>query len=239
VSDAVTQSNAVIKAVVTDIEGTTTSISFVTDVLFPYARERIAQFVWDHSSDPDVAAEIAAVRKEIGEPEASLERVGEVLVDWINRDQKITPLKTLQGIIWRVGYEDGSLKGHLYPEVAQRLRDWKAAGVQLNVYSSGSEAAQKLLFGFSEAGDLTPLFTHFFDTRIGGKREAASYEAIKRTLKLPGEQILFLSDIVQELDAAEQAGIKTIALDRQCIIEGFGAHPVVHSFDQIDLASIR
>lgn len=228
-----------IKAVVTDIEGTTTSISFVADVLFPYARERISQFVIEHARDPDVAAEIDAVRKQINEPDASLERVGQVLVSWIDQDLKITPLKTLQGIIWRVGYEDGSLKGHLYPEVAQCLRAWKAAGVQLSVYSSGSEAAQKLLFGYSEAGDLTPLFDHFFDTRIGGKREAASYEHIKQALHLPGEQILFLSDIVQELDAAAAAGVKTIALDRQCIGEGFGAHPVVNNFDQIDLGSVR
>lgn len=231
-------STPVIKAIVTDIEGTTTSISFVADVLFPYARERIAQFIVDHAQIPEVAAEIAAVRSEIHDSGASLEKVGQVLVGWIDQDKKITPLKSLQGMIWRAGYEDGSLKGHLYPEVAQRLRDWKAAGVQLNVYSSGSEAAQKLLFGYSEAGDLTGLFSHFFDTRIGGKREAASYEAIKRTLQLPGEQILFLSDIVQELDAAEQAGIRTIALDRPLIREGFGAHPVVHDFNQIDLASV-
>lgn len=234
-----TASNTPIKAIVTDIEGTTTSISFVADVLFPYARQRIAQFVRENADEADVAAEIAAVRLHSNEPDASVERVGEILVSWIDQDLKITPLKTLQGIIWRVGYEDGSLKGHLYPEVAARLRAWQASGVQLSVYSSGSEAAQKLLFGYSEAGDLTPLFTHFFDTRIGGKRESASYEHIKQTLGLPGEQILFLSDIVQELDAAAAAGVKTIALDRQCIGEGFGAHPVVNSFDQIDLARVR
>ncbi len=224
-----------IKAVVTDIEGTTTSISFVADVLFPYARARIQQFIIEHADEPTVAAEIEAVRTEIKDPDASLEQVGQVLLSWIDQDKKITPLKTLQGLIWRYGYEDGSLKGHLYPEVATQLRAWKAAGVRLNVYSSGSETAQKLLFGFSEAGDLTPLFEHFFDTRIGGKREVNSYETIKQTLQLAGEQILFLSDIVQELDAAELAGIKTIALDRQGIGEGFGAHPVVCNFDQIEL----
>lgn len=227
-----------INAIVTDIEGTTTSISFVADVLFPYARERIAQFVIDHAQDAEVSDEIAAVRGIINESGASLEKVGQVLEGWIDQDKKITPLKSLQGLIWRAGYEDGSLKGHLYPEVAARLRDWKQSGVQLNVYSSGSETAQKLLFGYSEAGDLTLLFDHFFDTRIGGKREAASYEHIKQALNLPGEQILFLSDIVQELDAAAAAGVKTIALDRQCIGEGFGSHPVVHSFDQIDLARV-
>jgi enolase-phosphatase E1 len=229
----------VIKAIVTDIEGTTTSISFVADVLFPYARARIAQFVVDNAQLPEVSAEIAQVRSIIHESDASLERVGQILVEWIDQDKKITPLKTLQGLIWRSGYEDGSLKGHLYPEVATRLRAWKQAGIQLSVYSSGSEAAQKLLFGFSEAGDLTPLFDHFFDTRIGGKREADSYRHIAITLGLPAEQILFLSDIVQELDSAAAAGLKTIALDRQCIGEGFGAHPYVNNFDQIDLAKLR
>lgn len=227
-----------IKSIVTDIEGTTTSISFVSDVLFPYSRERIARFVIEHAQDPTVSAEIAAVRAAINDSGASLEKVGQVLVSWIDQDKKITPLKTLQGLIWRHGYEDGSLKGHLYPEVAARLRAWKAAGIQLNVYSSGSEAAQKLLFGYSEAGDLTPLFDHFFDTRIGGKREVASYRHIRATLGFAAEEILFLSDIVQELDAAAEAGLKTIALDRQCIGEGFGAHPFVHSFDQIDLSRL-
>lgn len=227
-----------IKAIVTDIEGTTTSISFVADVLFPYAKARIQNYVRENASVPAVATEIDAVRAEAGEPSASVARVGEILVSWIEQDRKITPLKTLQGMIWRSGYEDGSLKGHLYPEVAERLQQWKADGVQLNVYSSGSEAAQKLLFGFSEAGDLTPLFDHFFDTRIGGKRESASYEYIKSALGLEGNAILFLSDVVAELDAAAEAGLITVALDRECIGEGFGAHPHVTDFNQIDLARL-
>ncbi len=224
-----------IKAVVTDIEGTTTSISFVADTLFPYAKSRIQQFVLDNAGVPAVEQEIAAVKAEAGEPGASLERVGEILIAWIEQDLKITPLKTLQGMIWRAGYEDGSLKGHLYPEVAEVLKGWKQQGIQLNVYSSGSEAAQKLLFGYSEAGDLTPLFDHFFDTRIGGKREAASYLHIKQTLGLDGKDILFLSDVVAELDAAQKAGLITLALDRECIGEGFGGHPHVTRFDQIEL----
>ena len=224
-----------IKAIVTDIEGTTTSISFVADTLFPYAKARIQQFVLDNAERPDVKQEISAVRAEAGEPGASLERVGEILVNWIEQDLKITPLKTLQGMIWRHGYESGQLKGHLYQEVAAVLRSWKQQGLSLNVYSSGSEAAQVLLFGYSEAGDLTALFDHFFDTRIGGKRDAASYERIKNTLQLPGAEILFLSDVVAELDAAHSAGLVTMALDRECIGDGFGAHPHVTSFLQIDL----
>lgn len=227
-----------IKAVITDIEGTTTSISFVADTLFPYAKARIQRFVIENADVPAVEQEIHAVKAEAGEPGASLERVGEILVSWIEQDLKITPLKSLQGMIWRAGYEDGSLKGHLYPEVAAVLVRWKEQGIQLNVYSSGSEAAQKLLFGFSEAGDLTPLFDHFFDTRIGGKREPTSYEHIKATLCLEGKAILFLSDVVAELDAAQTAGLLTVALDRECIGEGFGAHPHVTDFNQIDLQQL-
>ncbi|MAR93156.1 MAG: acireductone synthase [Pseudomonadota bacterium] len=227
-----------IQAIVTDIEGTTTSIAFVTEVLFPYARARIQTFIAAHQTEPQVAAEIEAARQEAGEPEASVERVGEILLQWIDQDAKVTPLKTLQGMIWRAGYQDGSLQGHLYPEVAPVLRQWHQQGIQLNIYSSGSEAAQKLLFGHSEAGDLTPLFTHFFDTRIGGKREPESYRRIQQTIALAAPQILFLSDVVAELDAAAAAGLRTLALDRQCIGEGFGSHPHAVRFDQIDLSAL-
>ena len=230
--------NDSIKAVVTDIEGTTTSISFVADVLFPYAKQRIQAFILQHQHRDDVKAEIDAVRALANEPAATPERVGQILVEWIEQDKKATPLKTLQGMIWRSGYEEGRLKGHLYPEVASKLQQWKQDGIDLNIYSSGSEAAQKLLFGYSEAGDLTSLFSHYFDTRIGGKKESQSYQAIQNTLGLPGQQILFLSDVVAELDAAQAAGLKTIALDRECIGEGFGAHPVVHTFNDIDLHTL-
>ena len=222
------------KAIVTDIEGTTTSISFVVDVLFPYAKARLAEFLVQHQTDEAVAREIDATRKVADEADASLQRVTDILHNWIDQDVKATPLKSLQGMIWRYGYEDGSLKGHLYPEVASMLKQWHHEGIQLSVYSSGSKAAQQLLFGYSEAGDLTPLFDHFFDTRIGGKNEVDSYQAIQQTLGFAADQILFLSDVVAELDAAQSAGLLTLALDRQCVGEGFGCHPQVHSFTDID-----
>lgn len=224
-----------IRAVVTDIEGTTTRIAFVTDKLFPYARERMGSFLLEHQQSPEVAEQIAAVRQAIGQPEASLSEVTEQLVAWIDADQKVTPLKTLQGLIWRDGYLDGSLQGHLYPDVAPALRAWHAADIRLAVYSSGSVAAQQLLFGYSVDGDLTPLFSDYFDTRIGHKRDAASYQHIVSTMALSAEQILFLSDITAELDAAAEAGLLTLGLDRLCICDGFGAHPFVHHFDQIEL----
>ncbi len=210
-----------IKAIVTDIEGTTTSISFVSDILFPYARQRIRDFVIAHAEQPAVAAEIKAVREELGDQSAALSQVADALENWIDDDKKITPLKSLQGMIWKAGYEDGSLKGHLYPEVKSVLQAWKSRGLALYVYSSGSVAAQKLLFGYSEQGDLTPLFDGYFDTKIGGKKEVQSYQLIAETLQLNLDEILFLSDVKAELDAASAAGVLTVALDRQCICDGF------------------
>ncbi|MDX1693399.1 MAG: acireductone synthase [Ketobacteraceae bacterium] len=227
-----------IKAIVTDIEGTTTSISFVSDVLFPYARARIRDFVKENAGDPAVRRELDAVAAELGQPDASLEEIATALENWIDEDRKITPLKTLQGMIWQSGYEDGSLKGHLYPEVSGVLQQWKAQGIALYVYSSGSVAAQKLLFGFSEAGDLTPLFSGYFDTRIGGKKDAESYRRIVAELGLRPGEILFLSDVAAELNAAAAAGLLTLGLDRQCICDGFGEHPFVHDFEQIDLQEL-
>ena len=227
-----------IKAIITDIEGTTTSISFVSDVLFPYAKHRMGEFLQTNQDKAEVAAEINAVKQKMGEPDADLGDVTATLLAWIENDRKETALKTLQGLIWRQGYEDGSLKGHLYPEVKKILEDWRKQGIVLGIYSSGSVAAQKLLFGYSEQGDLTPLFDHYFDTHIGAKKETESYQNIVNQLGLAPSEILFLSDVKAELDAATQAGLLTVALDRQCICDGFGEHPFVHNFEQIDLDSI-
>lgn len=192
------------RIIVTDIEGTTTPISFVRDVLFPYARAQLPVLLRSRADDPEVAAELHAVRAAAPglDPLAALQA-------WMDADAKITPLKALQGIIWRDGYRNGDLRGALYPDVAPILRDWAGRGVRLAVYSSGSVEAQRLLFGHSEAGDLTPLFSGWFDTRTGGKREAASYAAIARTMAAPPETMLFLSDMAAELDAARDAGMRT------------------------------
>ena len=196
-------------AVVTDIEGTTTRISFVHDVLFPYARDRMAAFLAARAEDPAVRAalaEVAAMAPETAPLDA--------LLGWMDRDAKVTPLKTLQGMIWDQGYAEGVLRGELYPDVAPALRRWRAGGVRLYVYSSGSEAAQKLLFRHSVDGDLTGLFSGFFDTRIGGKREGASYRGVATAIGVPAGEILFLSDIGAELDAALGAGILACQLVR-------------------------
>ncbi|RKK04309.1 acireductone synthase [Pseudoroseomonas wenyumeiae] len=202
---------APVSAVLTDIEGTTSSIAFVKETLFPFAREALEGFLADHGQEPEVAACLAEARRlaEPGEDGVS------ALRRWMAEDAKVTPLKTLQGLIWRQGYLDGRIEGHLWPDVAPCLRAWARAGIGLHVYSSGSVAAQKLIFGHSAAGDLASLFTGFFDTTTGGKREAASYAAIARGLHLPPESILFLSDVAEELDAAATAGFQTCQLVRE------------------------
>ena len=144
--------NTSIRAVVTDIEGTTTDISFVHKVLFPYAHDQLPEYVYTHSAQPDVEEQIDAVRIELKEPDASLDKVVETLLYWIETDQKVTPLKALQGMMWADGYQRGAFKWHLYSDVAPRLRQWAEAGKQLYVYSSGSVQAQKLLFGYSIRG---------------------------------------------------------------------------------------
>jgi len=222
-----------IKAILTDIEGTTSAVSFVFDVLFPYAAEHLPQFVLDHAAEPAVAAQLDAVRAQSGEADADPIRVIEILLGWIAEDRKATPLKALQGMVWAEGYRAGQLKGHVYPDAVEALQRWKAEGYALYVYSSGSIQAQQLIFGCSEAGDLTPLFSGYFDTTSGPKREADSYRHIAASIGLPADEILFLSDIVEELDAAQQAGLQTIGLAR----EGgeLPGHETVASFAVIDL----
>jgi len=197
-------------AVITDIEGTTTRIAFVHDVLFPYARAHLENFLHAHAENDTVRAALAEIA-DLAPDMAALD----ALHGWMDRDAKITPLKTLQGLIWHQGYADGTLQGELYPDVSPALRRWRAGGVRLYVYSSGSEAAQKLLFGHSVDGDLTPLFSGFFDTRIGAKRDASSYRSIATAIGLPAAECLFLSDIGAELDAASAAGMRACQLVRE------------------------
>ncbi|WP_439861735.1 acireductone synthase [Pseudomonas sp. MBLB4136] len=222
-----------IKAILTDIEGTTSAVSFVFDVLFPYAAKHLPEFVRAHADEPQVAEQLAAVRAEAGEADADVERVIEILLGWIAADRKSTSLKALQGMVWAEGYRAGQLKGHVYPDAVEALKRWKQRGYDLYVYSSGSIQAQQLIFGCSEAGDLTPLFSDYFDTTSGPKRDAQSYRSITQAIGCPAEEIVFLSDIVEELDAARAAGMQTVGLAR----EGgeLAGHETVASFAQIDL----
>lgn len=232
------------RAVLTDIEGTTSSIAFVKDVLFPYAREKLPTFVREHRADPRVASLLDDARRQGGDASFDERATIALLLRWIEEDQKLTPLKTLQGLIWQRGYLEGTLRGHVYDDAARCLRAWWEKGLSLHVFSSGSVAAQKLLFGHSAQGDLAHLFSGFFDTTTGPKREPPSYVAISMAIKTPPADILFLSDTVEELDAARAAGMATTWLNREGLPSGPGAkgssnievgHPQARSFDEIDL----
>ena len=169
----------------------------------------------------------------IAQPAAGAEELIATLFAFMDEDRKSTALKALQGIIWRDGYVHGDFTGHLYPDVLPALEKWKSQGIDLYVYSSGSVAAQKLLFGYSDEGDITHLFNGYFDTTSGPKRDAQSYRHITETIGCPAGKILFLSDIVQELDAAQEAGMLTCGLAREGgELEG---HTTVRSFAEIDL----
>jgi enolase-phosphatase E1 len=225
-----------VRAVLSDIEGTTSSIAFVKDVLFPYARDHLPRFVETHRDDPGVARWLDATAREAGIDDPRSRRVIDTLLRWIDEDRKATSLKALQGMIWKAGYEAGDYHAHVYPEVPAKLRAWKARGLKLYVYSSGSVAAQKLLFGHTVAGDLSSLFDGWFDTEIGGKRERGSYLRIAEAIGLPPPVIVFLSDIGAELDAARGAGMQIVQLCRspeRC--PESGTHPCVADFDAISL----
>lgn len=224
-----------IRAVLMDIEGTTSSLSFVKDVLFPYARRNIGGFVRGHEDETRVATLLDETRREMGEPGAGSDAVIAQLIDWIDRDRKVTPLKALQGLIWEAGYAAGDFRGHVYEDAVAALRDWQRNGVRLYVYSSGSVHAQKLLFAHTEYGDLTPLFSGYFDTRVGSKAETASYRHIAGRIGEAPEEILFLSDIVAELDAAREAGMQTCQLVRDGGLDPGAAHRQAGDFSRIPL----
>ncbi|OZG72447.1 2,3-diketo-5-methylthio-1-phosphopentane phosphatase [Hahella sp. CCB-MM4] len=222
-----------IKAILTDIEGTTSSISFVHEVLFPYAASRLEAFVREHLSDDEVQAQLTAVSVESGIDVRDVDALCRQLLDWIREDKKITPLKALQGMIWKHGYAQGDFTGHVYQDAADNLKSWHEQGLKLYVYSSGSVAAQKLIFGYSDFGDLTPLFSDYFDTKIGGKKEAASYAGIVEKIGLPAEEILFLSDVPDELDAAAASGLKVCHLVRVDEVTKQDRYPVAATFDEV------
>ncbi len=229
------------RAILTDIEGTTSSIAFVKDVLFPYAARELPNFIRTNIGDPAVRNWMDSAAMDIGGV-VSDDCIIELLQDWIREDRKHTALKGLQGMLWKTGYERGDFRGHIYSDAVDRLREWHSAGIPLHVYSSGSVDAQKLLFGHSDAGDLSSLFAEHFDTQVGGKCEPDSYRHIATALQLNANEILFLSDVVEELDAARIAGMRTLLVDRASDYpeprQGADTHGHrrVESFGEIELA---
>jgi enolase-phosphatase E1 len=236
---------ASIRGVLTDIEGTTTAISFVYDVLFPFAAARLEAACARRAGEPEVAAAIDRLREEhAAEPPGAGQPPfgdGSAYARFLMAaDRKSTGLKALQGLIWEEGYRSGELRGQVFPDVPPVLAAWQAAGVRSRVFSSGSRHAQRLLFGHSEHGDLTPFFDGFHDTTTGGKLEASSYRAIAEAFALPPGSLLFLSDTVGELDAAAAAGYRTGRFERPGNRpQPASPHPVYTSFAELRPASAR
>jgi len=200
--------------VVTDIEGTTSAIAFVREVLFPYARSALPAFIATHHAREDVSPWLKRVAEETGQDANDLDALIETLQSWIDLDKKHTALKALQGMIWVDGYTQGVYQAPVYNDAAEALNTWQSQGLELYVYSSGSVPAQKLFFAHTDHGNMCPLFSGYFDTEVGGKRNVESYHAIAANIGHSPDRILFLSDIVQELDAAREAGWHTVLVDR-------------------------
>ena len=217
--------------VLTDIEGTTSSVSFVHDVLFPYARQHLPGFLLSNQRETKVAAAIADVQQRTDA--ADLAAVTQQLLAWIDDDVKDTALKSLQGLVWYDGYVNGDYQAHVYADTVPELRRWRQAGRQIAVYSSGSIRAQELFFQYSEAGDVRDVFDHHFDTTTGPKRESTSYTAIAKHLGVAPVEVLFLSDIAAELDAAQAAGMRVCGLQREPEVDLRGAWPVASDFPAV------
>jgi enolase-phosphatase E1 len=213
-----------------DIEGTTTSITFVYDTLFPYARRNLRAFLAQHAGDPQVREACELIAPGAADAQA-IER--EVLRR-MDADEKSTGLKQLQGLIWRAGYAKGELRGHVYPDVPPAFAAWDVRGADIRIYSSGSVEAQRLLFANAEGGPLDRYLRGYYDTRTGAKRSAESYRRIANDMQREPGAILFFSDVAEELDAARAAGMATV-LVRRGAGSAPASHPVIRTFDEVRL----
>lgn len=223
------------KAILTDIEGTTSSIDSVVNVLFPYARKGIEAWL-KSAKAPNKQLEQALEALRLSLDSISQGEALNTLLSWMDQDKKDTQLKNIQGLLWEDGYKNGVLKGQVFKDVVKLFRRWKKRDVGVYIYSSGSVHAQKLLFSHSDFGDLTPLIKGYFDTNIGTKRETKSYEDIAKMIGILPQDILFLSDIPQELDAAKGAGMDTTLVIREGnkpVLES--KHRVIHSFEELEV----
>lgn len=225
-----------VKAILLDIEGTTTPIAFVHDVLFSYARVHVREFLAANPAVDDIALLREEHAADVGEAPPLTNEIESIAayVEWlIKLDRKSTALKSLQGKIWREGYRDGSLKSQVFADVAPAFERWHERGLKISIFSSGSVLAQQLLFAHTEVGDLTLFIESYFDTKVGKKGEAESYRKIAEVMGIEPQQILFISDVTAELDAANQAGMKTLFSIRPGNSEQPQLYPSIRTFDSI------
>jgi len=226
-----------VRALLFDIEGTITSLNFVKDELFPYAREALPGFLLGHTDRPEIQAILYRLSRDIGLPISDLEGIAATLQQWIDEDRKHPDLKELQGLIWEAGYRDGAYRGHLYPDVVPFWERARAARLQVAIYSSGSVRAQRLLLEHSVAGDVSGLVDDHFDARVGSKADSASYQRIAETLMVRPGQILFFSDVVAELDAARRSGLETYRVVRPGVPAAPHDHREITDFTELDVAA--
>ncbi len=225
-----------IRFILLDIEGTTTDVRFVHQVLFPYARQHLEAYVLNHLDSPFVQENLKRVKETVlSEDRRQIDNNEAIayLLKWIDTDRKHTALKALQGELWRTGYEQGEYQSHLYPDVIEALKRWQQAGIEVGIYSSGSVQAQKLLFQYTPYGNLNPFFSHYFDTRIGAKQDPKAYATIAEQLNRPANEILFLSDIEAELAAAHSMGFSVGLLAREASTLPDSRFPVYLDFSSI------
>lgn len=227
-------------AILLDVEGTTSAVAYVYDVMFPFARRGLASYLdanWDSPALSGVREQVAK-DTECAEVQTDREAFQREITRLMDADVKATGLKQLQGLIWEAGFKSGELVAHVFDDVPPALDQWRAAGLDLRIYSSGSVHAQKLFFGHTTAGDLLPQFTGHYDTQIGGKREAESYQRIAQDWGAKPEDILFLSDVVAELDAAREAGMQTGLCVRpgNAEVDAGHGHAELQTFADIELS---
>jgi enolase-phosphatase E1 len=238
------------RAILLDIEGTTSSISFVYDVMFPFARRELESYLSEHWGRDDLVAACGRLAEDAGHasfdswmsgsPDPKLQRccVKDEVARLMDADVKSTGLKELQGLVWRAGFESGEMQSHVYDDVVPALERWSATGLDIRVYSSGSIGAQKLFFGHTIFGDLLGHFRGHYDTTIGSKSETESYRKIAAEFGCLPSEILFVSDVVRELDAAQSAEFRTVLSIRpgNPDLASTNGHPSVHAFDEIVVA---
>lgn len=222
-----------------DIEGTTSDSNFVHKILFPYSKKRISDFLMENLYEPEVTKALneakELVRKEEHIQLSNYEVINR-LEQWIDQDRKISPLKEIQGMIWKSGYEKGDFKSHFYDDVKPLFEKLQKAGVKIGTFSSGSVQTQKLIFAHSLAGDLNPFISYYFDTKIGSQREKSSYRKIAQEVNLPEAEILFFSDHPQELAAAKEAGFQVKHVQRPGTNQA--DFPSIHNFSEIKVQAM-
>lgn len=219
------------RAVLLDIEGTLSSITQVRDEMVPYARARLPDFLSENGARPEVAALLDATRALDGGARPPLD----VLLEWIDTDRKAPPLKKLQALIWAKGFADGDLKGHVYDDALAAMRNWRALGLPLWIYSSGTVATQLDFFRHNIGGDLTDLFAGHFDTDVGAKTDPTSYAGIAAAIGARPPDLLFFSDAPAEVRAARSSGLLAVRIDRDGIGDASDL-PTIPDFTAVDLS---